>query len=113
MYLCISVSQKVSKPDVVDAYHLLRRRSVEWNSFGRELGVDWDFREGLRKEEATSNADKLERILVEWSQSHCSEVSWNTIIEMLERLKFVDMAKEVKDYLLNDPNGVRKYGWKQ
>ena len=111
--LPISASQKqrrpVSKVDVADAYRLLKRRSVEWDSFGRELGVDWDFREGLRKEGGTtSNNNKLERVLVKWSQSHCSEVSWDTIIEMLEELEFVDMAKDVKDYLLNNPKGVRK-----
>ena len=115
--LPFSASQKqsgpVTKVDVADAYRFLKRSSVEWNSFGRELGVDWDFREGLRKEEGPSNADKLERVLVKWSQSHCSEVSWDTIIEMLEELDFVDMAKDVKDYLLNNPKGVRKYGWKQ
>ena len=116
--LPISVSQKhrrpVSKVDVADVYRLLKRRSVEWDSFGRELRVDWDFREGLRQEGGTtSNNNKLERVLVKWSQSHCSEVSWDTIIKMLEELEFVDMAKDVKDYLLNNPEGVRKYGWKQ
>ena len=101
--LCISASRKqrrpVSKVDVADAYRLLKRSSLEWNSFGRELGVDWDFREGLRKE-STSNAEKLERVLAKWSESHCSEVSWNTIIEMLEELEFVDMAKDVKMYII-------------
>ena len=111
--LPFSASQKqsgpVTKVDVADAYRFLKRRSVEWDSFGRELGVDWDFREGLRQEGGTtSNNNKLERVLVKWSQSHCSEVSWDTIIEMLEELEFVDMAKEVKDYLLNNPKGVRK-----
>ena len=116
--LCIIASQKqsgpVSKVDVADAHRLLKNKTTEWDSFGRELGIDLDFREGLRKEGCTSSNDnKLERVLAKWSESHCSEVSWNTIIDMLEELKFVDMAKDVKDYLLNNPDGVRKYGWKQ
>ena len=116
--LCISASQKQSRPvtkvDVADARCLLKNKTTEWDSFGRELGIDLDFREGLRQEGGTtSNDNKLERVLAKWSESHCSEVSWDTIIKMLEDLKFVNMAQDVKDYLLNNPDGVRKYGWKQ
>ena len=48
----LSASQKqsgpVSKVDVADAHRLLKNKTTEWDSFGRELGIDLDFREGLR-----------------------------------------------------------------
>lgn len=83
--------------------------SVNWADIGRELGVDWNYREELRRESGLTSAYKLESVLYKWSQSESSAVNWDTIMKVLERLSQREVLRSVKYYLLNDPEAVRKY----
>ena len=105
--------QIAQKPQVNHVYRQLKKESISWNEFGRELGLSIGFRDELRKDISLSNGDRLEKVLCKWSESECSEVSWGTIIEMLKDLDYNSMAKDVKDYLLHNPKAVHMYGWKE
>ena len=109
----IACHQIVQKPEVHHVYRQLKKKSISWNEFGRELGVSVEFRDELRKNISLSNDDRLEKVLCKWSESECSEVSWDRIIKVLKELDYNSMAKDVKDYLLHNPEAVSKYGWKE
>ena len=85
--------------------------SVNWADIGRELGVDWNYREELKREPGLTSAYKLESVLYKWSQSECSDVNWDTIVKVLKRLEYKNVLRSVKEYLLNDPEAVQKYSW--
>ena len=48
---------------------------------GGHLGVDFGFREGLLRDGGLRTNDyKLEIVLKNWIETHCSEVSWDNLI---------------------------------
>ena len=86
--------------DFLNVFKILKKKSLEWDSIGRELGISFDFREQLRKEGATCTTEnKLERVIAKWIESRCSEVSWQKIKEVLRELKFIDTLQEVSSFL--------------
>ena len=104
----------VSKQQLVsDVHRMLNCISVNWADIGRELGVDWNYREELRREPGLTSAYKLESVLNKWFLSECSVVNWDTIMKVLERLQQRQVLRSVKEYLLNDPKAVRRYSWTQ
>ena len=102
----------VQKVQIHHVYRQLRKASSCWNAFGRELGLSVNYRDELRRDSSLSNDDRLEKVLCKWSESECSEVSWDTILKMLKELEFIKMAKEVKEYL-HSPEAIQEYGWKE
>ena len=94
-------------------YRQLRGDSTEWNAIGRELGVSHNDREKLRKRIELSDDDRLEMVLIKWKKSECTDVSWDTIIDMLKDLKLNNVAREVTQYLLTDRKAIKMYGWKE
>ena len=65
--------------------------------------MEYDFRQGLLQQGVmTSNKDKLEAVLNNWIETHCSEVSWDNLIQVLNELEFIDMIREVKSFLQRD-----------
>ncbi len=102
----------VLRPQLVNDVHcLLNEISVDWTDIARALGVDWNYREELRREAGLTNAYKLESVLHKWAQSECSVVNWDTILEVLERLEKNNVLRSVKDYLLTNSEAVQKYAW--
>ena len=86
-------------PEQEDVFKLLKSKSNSWDDIARELQVDINKRDDLRKEVAFSNDRKLEEVLENWIDSETSPVTWNTIIEMLEELGLRKMMKDVKKFL--------------
>ena len=101
---------ELRKTLVYDVHCMLNGISVDWDKIGRELKVDRNYREELRGKHDDSDY-KLESVLYKWSESECSVVNWDTIIEVLEKLQLMSVLTSVKEYLLNDPEAVRKYSW--
>ena len=65
--------------------------------------MEYDFRQGLLQQGVmTSNKDKLEVVLNNWIETHCSEVSWDNLIQVLTELEFIDIVREVKSFLQRD-----------
>ena len=61
----------------------------------------FDFRQGLLQQGVmTSNEDKLEAVLNNWIEAHCSKVSWDNLIQVLTELEFIDIAQDVRRFLL-------------
>ena len=62
--------------------------------------MDFGFREGLLRDGVQrTNDNKLEAVLNNWIETHCSEVSWDNLIQVLTELEFIDMARDVRSFL--------------
>ena len=62
--------------------------------------MKYDFRQSLLKQGVmTNDEDKLEVVLNNWIETHCSEVSWGNLIQVLTELKFIDIVQDVKRFL--------------
>ena len=83
------------KSDVRNVLQLLRSKSHDWKEIGRCLGVPVPYMGRLNGSEDS----KLERVLLKWVESEYSEVSWNTIIEVLKDLEHMNTARVVEEYL--------------
>ena len=52
--------------------------------------MDFGFREGLLIDGGLrTNDNKLEAVLNNWIETHCSEVSWDNLIQVLTELEFI------------------------
>ena len=60
-----------------------------------------------------SDDDKLEQVIHKWLESECLPPTWDTVIEVLERLQLKAVLREVTQFLTTDPEAVRKYNWKR
>ena len=99
-------------PERQDVYKLLKKKSTYWDDFARDLDLDINFREELKREgSTTTGGSKLERVIIKWIESESSDVTWNNLIEVLEGLEFLDIAREVKSYLERE-EVVKKYSRK-
>ena len=94
-------------------FPLLRCKSYDWNKIGERLGVDFEIRESLLREGVQkTNENKLEAVLNQWISSHCSDVSWDNLMETLTELRFIDLVRDVKSYLQTNPLAISKYNWR-
>ena len=86
-----------------DVHPLLVPKSCEWDSIGRCLKVDFNFRKGLLRDGIQmTNDSKLEYVLNKWIETHCSEVSWDNLIQILTKLEFIDIVQDVERFLQRD-----------
>ena len=83
-----------------EVFDLLKDKSNKWNDIGQTLDVPYNFREGLRSEATGQN--KLEEVLHKWIESKCSNVTWDHLLNVLEKLELRDSVGKVKTYLYND-----------
>ena len=112
--LCGKVPPSILKksPEFDDVYELLSKRSARWDNFARALKIDINFREKLQRESFTTDESKVESILRKWIESESSDVTWSNLIEVLEQLQFLDVAREVKIYLKKE-EVIEKYRHKK
>ena len=90
-------------PQLRDVYCLLKPKSYDWHVIGGHLGVEFGFREGLLRDGGLrTNDNKLEAVLNNWIETHCSEVSWDNLIQVLTELEFIDIARDVRSFLQRD-----------
>ena len=65
--------------------------------------MDFGFREGLLRDGGLrTNDNKLEAVLNNWIETHCSEVSWDNLIQVLTELELIDIVRDVKRFLQKD-----------
>ena len=64
-------------------------------------------REGVQR----TDENKLKAVLNQWISSHCSDVSWDNLIETLIELSFIDLARDVESYHQTNPLAISKYNW--
>ena len=102
-----------NNPDLYDVYQLLKSKANRWDEIGKGLRVDFNFRQTLQDQGLmTSVGSKLENVLERWLTSYCSEPSWNNLIEVLRSIDGLNnIAENVKEYLLTNPEAKRKYNW--
>ena len=87
-------------PQLRDVCCLLKPKSYDWHVIGGHLGVDFGFREGLLRDGVQkTNEEKLEAVLNYWIETHCSEVSWNNLIQVLTELEFINIVQDVRSFL--------------
>ena len=62
--------------------------------------MDFGFREGLLRDGGLrTNDNKLEAVLNNWIKTHCSEVSWDNLIQVLTELDFIYIVRDVRSFL--------------
>ena len=111
MYDCNYLGELILRccPDPFDVFKLLRDRAFRWEDIGRELEVPYGCREELRTEGVQSYPEsKLERVLVKWVESKCSDVTWSKVIQVLASLQFND-AMESAELFLKREDVLDKY----
>ena len=92
---------------------MLKKKSAHWDDFARELNIDDNSRQELAIEgNTTTSRSKLEKVLVKWINGETSEVTWKYIIDVLEGLEFIELARNVKDFLRKQ-DVVKKYSEKR
>ena len=118
MFLCAYSGQTVThtsilkkSPERNDVFNLLKKKSADWDDFARELNIDDNLREELAID-GTHIRAKLEKVLKKWINGETSEVTWQNIIDVLEGLEFIELARDVKDFLRKQ-DVVKKYSEKR
>ena len=96
--VCLSQAQLDEKPNLYDAFQLTKPHSIHWNALGRELKVDFNFRE-QEQQKSKGNDDRLEAVLNKWIESVSVPVTWSSLINALQAIKLADVANDVKDFL--------------
>ena len=62
--------------------------------------MEFGFLEGLLRDGVQRiNDNKLEAVLNNWIETHCSEVSWDNLIQVLTELEFIDIVRDVRSFL--------------
>ena len=107
-----SVSILKKSPEPLDVYHLLNKKSAKWNHVRIELGLDANFGDSLLQNPGLDGNDRLDRVLTKWIEAQPSPVTWAKILEILKSLKWIDIVKEVNDYLQR-PDVIMKYSEKE
>ena len=90
------------EPDLKHIHKFLIRRSADWEKFARELSVDLNYRNVLRRDTTLTDDVRLEMALDKWKESSQERVSWKKVLDMLEELELHDMHQKVMDFLQRD-----------
>ena len=85
----------------------------KWFEIGKELRVEDDFLESLRKKgDARTDKEKLGEVLGEWIDSQCSDVTWQKVMDVMITLRKKKQAQQVKEYL-EQPEVIERYHGKK
>ena len=76
--------------------------------FRRELELDVNCRNILARDSSLTDDDRLENVLTKWIEAKQSPVTWAKILEILQSLDLLSIAKKVNDYLQR-PDVIMKY----
>ena len=67
--------------DLLSVHGFFKHKAYEWDSIGRELKVDFGFRQSLAREGVqTDDRHKLENVLHQWYKSECSPSTWENLL---------------------------------
>ena len=86
-------------PEPTDVFDVVRNISSSWFDIGSELHVPLNVREGLKKDLSLSDEAKLEKIHNEWIKFETSDVTWKSILKVLQALRRRDIVREALKYL--------------
>ena len=56
------------------------------------------FKQGLMR----ASEDNLESVVNHWIETHCSEVFWDNLIQVLVELVFTDILQDVRSFLQSE-----------
>ena len=99
----------MKQPETYDVYQLLKSKSANWEEFAIELKIKENDCKRFRKLITTSSENViLKDVLDLWIQSETSEVTWKHILNVLERLEYIDLLKIVQMYLRKE-DVIKKY----
>ena len=87
---------------------MLKEKSPNWNAFHRELGLDGNYGDSLARDRSLNDDDRLHKVFTKWIEAQPSPVTWAKILEILQNLHFLNIAKKVNDYLQR-PDMIMKY----
>ncbi len=96
------------KPQTSHVKKLLEVKSAEWHDIGSHLGVDLNYRDGLRLNSALDTEGKLEKVIGKWLQDNNS-VTWKDVKKVLVRELHYNFLVQDLEKLLKDPAIINKY----
>ena len=91
-------------PKSRDAFDIFKDISSLWDEVGGYLGISLNYRDSLHGSVNT----KLERVLTEWIQKETKDVTWEVILEVLEKLGRRDLMKNFIIFL-KTPETYKEY----
>ena len=108
-----AIVQKVyilnKRPSPDDVFTHLKAKSSQWDPIARELKIDYDFRTGLRRRMDLTDEARLEEVIQKWYEHETRPpISWKGILDMLKRMRLMDVARKVNVYLEN-PDTIEAY----
>ena len=103
----VYILNKRPLPD--DVFTHLKAKSSQWDPIARELKIDYDFRTGLRRRMDLTDEARLEEVIQKWYEHETRPpISWKGILDMLKRMRLMDVARKVNVYLEN-PDTIEAY----
>ena len=82
-----------------EVFDLVKDSSSQWNELGRELRVTMNSRDSLDRDRSLTDDVRLEKVLDFWINGERKQVTWQVIINALEKIRRTDLAKKVHKYL--------------
>ena len=91
---------------------MLREKSADWKAFRREMNLHDNYEDTLARDPRLNDDDRLYKVFTKWIEAEPSPVTWAKILEILQILHFLNIAKKVRDYL-QDGDVIKKYSKKE
>lgn len=107
MIFCIGQLILSKRPDPNDVFELLKNKSAQWENIAIHFKVEANYRKGVRAESITPEI-KLDSVLWKWVESECTDVTWCTVVNVLNALQYSDVLDVTKRFLRNE-DSLRKY----
>ena len=86
-------------PDNFSVLYFIKCHSARWDEFASELQVAFNKRDSLKRDSNLDDRGRLERVVIFWSESQCSPVTWQQILKTLESMDLKTTAGIVQDCL--------------
>ena len=80
----------------MEVFDIFKHSSADWDSFGRQLKVSFNYRRELSMKPTGVSADsKLDLVIQKWVESQCSPVNWSTVRQVLTTLDMKSLLRLV------------------
>ena len=94
-------------PEIRDVFDIIKEDiSSSWHEVGGYLGISLNCLDSLKGDNSVDT--KLENILSMWKQKETMDVTWEVILEVLEKLERRDLKRKVIIFL-ETPETYKEY----
>ncbi len=100
----------VVRPDTNEVCILLNDISYDWDNIAKHLKVPFGFQEEVRKSVGIDDCGRLAAVINKWDNLEYSDITWDTVIDVLISAGHKKTARKVEEYLLSDAKA-QKYNF--